>query len=86
VSPSSISATGTCSVACSELITLPDRRGSWLRPGDHLEDCPANGHRSITDLPPTDSVDTLEADPQPQRRNDWMERDRALILTALLSR
>jgi hypothetical protein len=31
-------------------------------------------------------VDTLEADPQPQRRDDWMERDRALILTALLSR
>jgi hypothetical protein len=26
-------------------------RGSWLRPGDHLEDSPANGTRSITDLP-----------------------------------
>ena len=26
----------------------------------------------------------LDADPQPRRRTDWMERDRALILTALL--
>ncbi len=25
------------------------------------------------------------ADLQPQRRNDWIERDRALILTALLA-
>jgi site-specific recombinase XerD len=28
---------------------------------------------------------TLNADPQPQRRSDWIERDRALILTALLA-
>ena len=38
---------------------------------------------------PTDSVaallTALSADPQPRRRNDWMERDRALILTALLA-
>ena len=27
----------------------------------------------------------LGADPQPQRRTDWMQRDRALILTALLA-
>ena len=30
-------------------------------------------------------VGVLEADPQPRRRSDWMERDRALILTALLA-
>ena len=38
---------------------------------------------------PADSVaallTTLDADPQPRRRSDWMERDRALILTALLA-
>ncbi|MET0995985.1 MAG: tyrosine-type recombinase/integrase [Mycobacterium sp.] len=38
---------------------------------------------------PTDSVaallTVLGADPQPRRRNDWMQRDRALILTALLA-
>ena len=38
---------------------------------------------------PADSVaalvGALEADPQPRRRSDWMERDRALILTALLA-
>jgi integrase/recombinase XerC len=38
---------------------------------------------------PTDSVATLLAafneDPQPRRRSDWIERDRALILTALLA-
>ena len=38
---------------------------------------------------PTDSVAALLAilnsDPEPRRRNDWMERDRALILTALLA-
>ncbi len=38
---------------------------------------------------PTDSVaallTALSADPQPRRRNDWMKRDRALILTALLA-
>ena len=38
---------------------------------------------------PTDSVTALlaalNADPQPRRRSDWMERDRALILTALLA-
>ena len=38
---------------------------------------------------PTDSVTallaTLNSDPQPRRRSDWMERDRALILTALLA-
>jgi site-specific recombinase XerD len=28
---------------------------------------------------------TLNADPQPQRRSDWIERDRGLILTALLA-
>jgi integrase/recombinase XerC len=27
----------------------------------------------------------LDADPQPRRRTDWIERDRALILTALLA-
>ena len=27
----------------------------------------------------------LHADPQPRRRTDWMQRDRALILTALLA-
>jgi integrase len=27
----------------------------------------------------------LDADPQPRRRTDWMQRDRALILTALLA-
>jgi site-specific recombinase XerD len=30
-------------------------------------------------------VATLNADPQPRRRGDWIERDRALILTALLA-
>ena len=38
---------------------------------------------------PTDSVAallaTLNTDPQPRRRSDWVERDRALILTALLA-
>ena len=38
---------------------------------------------------PTDSVTallaTLNLDPEPRRRNDWMERDRALILAALLA-
>ena len=38
---------------------------------------------------PTDSVaallTALGADPQPRRRSDWMQRDRALILTALLA-
>ena len=38
---------------------------------------------------PTDSVvallAALEADPQPRRRSDWVERDRALIVTALLA-
>jgi integrase/recombinase XerC len=38
---------------------------------------------------PTDSVAALlaalGADPQPRRRTDWIERDRALILTALLA-
>src|SRR6202048_3994984 len=38
---------------------------------------------------PTDSVTallaTLNEDPQPRRRTDWIERDRALILTALLA-
>ena len=38
---------------------------------------------------PTDSVTALLAilnlDPEPRRRNDWMERDRALILAALLA-
>ena len=38
---------------------------------------------------PTDSVTTLLAtltsDPGPRRRSDWMERDRALVLTALLA-
>jgi site-specific recombinase XerD len=38
---------------------------------------------------PTDSVAALLAalneDPQPRRRRDWIERDRALILTALLA-
>jgi site-specific recombinase XerD len=38
---------------------------------------------------PTGSVTallaTLNADPQPRRRSDWVERDRALILTALLA-
>jgi integrase len=38
---------------------------------------------------PTDSVAallaTLNTDPQPRRRSDWLERDRALILTALLA-
>ena len=38
---------------------------------------------------PTASVaalpETLSADPQPRRRTDWIERDRALILTALLA-
>ena len=37
---------------------------------------------------PTDSwprSDRLGADPQPRRRSDWMQRDRALILTALLA-
>jgi site-specific recombinase XerD len=38
---------------------------------------------------PTDSVAVLLAalneDPQPRRRSDWIERDRALILTALLA-
>jgi site-specific recombinase XerD len=28
---------------------------------------------------------TLDADPEPRRRSDWMQRDRALILTALLA-
>ena len=27
----------------------------------------------------------LDTDPQPRRRTDWMQRDRALILTALLA-
>ena len=27
----------------------------------------------------------LDANPQPRRRSDWMQRDRALILTALLA-
>src|SRR5258707_11981480 len=27
----------------------------------------------------------LNTDPQPRRRSDWVERDRALILTALLA-
>ena len=38
---------------------------------------------------PTDSVSALltalSADPQPRRRTDWIQRDRALILTALLA-
>ena len=38
---------------------------------------------------PTDSVAallaTLNTDPQPRRRSDWVERDRALNLTALLA-
>jgi integrase/recombinase XerC len=38
---------------------------------------------------PTNSVAallaTLNTDPQPRRRSDWVERDRALILTALLA-
>jgi site-specific recombinase XerC len=38
---------------------------------------------------PTDSViallATLNEDPQPRRRTDWIERDRALFLTALLA-
>jgi len=38
---------------------------------------------------PTDSVAallvTLESTPEPRRRSDWVERDRALILTALLA-
>ena len=38
---------------------------------------------------PTDSVTALRAtfnsDPEPRERSDWMERDRALILTALLA-
>lgn len=38
---------------------------------------------------PTDSVvallAALAADPQPRRRSDWVERDRALIVTALLA-
>ena len=38
---------------------------------------------------PTDSVTALlgalGADPEPRRRTDWMQRDRALILTALLA-
>jgi integrase/recombinase XerC len=38
---------------------------------------------------PADSVAALQtalgADPQPRRRNDWMQRDRALVLTALLA-
>jgi integrase len=38
---------------------------------------------------PTGSVTALLAalneDPQPRRRSDWIERDRALILTALLA-
>jgi integrase/recombinase XerC len=38
---------------------------------------------------PTDSVAALlanlNADPQPRRRSDWVERDRALILAALLA-
>ena len=38
---------------------------------------------------PTDSVAALlaalSADPEPRRRTDWMQRDRALILTALLA-
>src|SRR5467141_742698 len=38
---------------------------------------------------PTDSVAALlathNADAQPRRRSDWIERDRALILTALLA-
>jgi len=38
---------------------------------------------------PTGSVTallaTLNADPQPRRRSDWIERDRALIVTALLA-
>src|SRR5258705_2663174 len=28
---------------------------------------------------------TLDADPEPRRRSDWMQRDRAMILTALLA-
>ena len=31
---------------------LPDRRGSWLRPGDHLEDSPANGTGQSQISPP----------------------------------
>jgi site-specific recombinase XerD len=27
----------------------------------------------------------LNADPQPRRRSDWMQRDRAMVLTALLA-
>jgi integrase/recombinase XerC len=38
---------------------------------------------------PTDAVaallTALDADPQPRRRSDWVERDRALILTGLLA-
>ena len=38
---------------------------------------------------PTDSVaallEALNADQMPRRRTDWIERDRALILTALLA-
>ena len=54
---------------------------------------PMVGRRRLAEtLPkalPTDSVTALLAalssDPQPRRRTDWMERDRALILTGLLA-
>ena len=35
--------------------------------------------------PPCWVLGALRADPQPRRRSDWMQRDRALILTALLA-
>ena len=44
--------------------------------------------KTLPKAPPTESVAALVAalnrDPQPRRRSDWIERDRALILTALL--
>jgi integrase len=45
--------------------------------------------KTLTKTLPTGSVAallaTLNADSRPQRSSDWMERDRALILTALLA-
>ena len=60
-----------------------------LKPATLLPSSPTNCRKLILKRLAADAVaallTALGADPPPRRRTDWMQRDRALILTALLA-